>query len=204
MTTQYVLLATGWIMFCLLHSALAATWMEDALRKKMGRLAPWYRLAYNLLAMATVIPPVLMEKLWAGDPLFPPGPWDMARQGIFYSAAAAFIWVVFHYRGTNISGLSPSPEPSAPPVDGEFRTGGPLRYVRHPLYSLAFILLWSRPLTDTALVTNIILCIYIVIGARLEEERLIARFGEEYRVYRTQVSAYFPIPWPGAGNKKKQ
>ncbi|MDH5509103.1 MAG: isoprenylcysteine carboxylmethyltransferase family protein [Nitrospinota bacterium] len=204
MTSQYALLAAAWALFCLFHSLLAATAVESALRRVMGRLAPWYRLMYNIFAIVTVLPPVLMEKRWAGETLLRLGSWDMARQAIFYSVVAAFIWAIFHYRGTNISGLSPSHGPSAPPVDGEFRTGGPLRYVRHPLYSLAFILLWSRPLTDAALVTNLILSIYILLGARLEEERLTSRFGDEYVKYKSGVSAFLPLRWPGAREETRR
>ena len=95
MTSQLALLALAWILFCFLHSLLAASRVEEALRSRMGPLGPWYRLMYNLFALATVIPPALMEKLYAGEPLLDLDPWDTLRQAIFYSAAALFIWVVY-------------------------------------------------------------------------------------------------------------
>jgi len=193
MNPLYVWLALAWVFFCLFHSLLAAPPVEFFLRARLGRLAPWYRLLYNLFAIVTVAPAVYMEKAWAHGPVIELGQWEPARQALFWGALLLFGWVILYYNGTNISGLSPSPGPEALTRDGEFRSGGPLAYVRHPLYSLAFILLWTRPVTDTALVTNIVLCIYIFIGVWLEEQKLSTKFGAEYSNYKQEVPAFLPV-----------
>lgn len=45
-------------------------------------------------------------------------------------------------------------------------------------------------LTSAAVIT-----IYFLIGSRLEENKLIAEYGEVYRRYRCLVPALIPLPW---------
>jgi protein-S-isoprenylcysteine O-methyltransferase Ste14 len=42
------------------------------------------------------------------------------------------------------------------------------------------------------LVTNAVLSAYLIIGTLLEEKRLVAEFGEEYRDYQEQVPMFLP------------
>lgn len=56
-------------------------------------------------------------------------------------------------------------------------------------------MLWTQDLNAAWLLTNSILTVYIWIGSRLEENKLIARHGAVYRHYQTRVPALFP--WPG-------
>ena len=72
-------------------------------------------------------------------------------------------------------------------------TGGILAHVRHPWYGGGLALLWGLPgLTDVSLVTRLILSAYLLIGARLEERKLIGLHGEAYRDYRCRVPMFFP------------
>ena len=65
--------------------------------------------------------------------------------------------------------------------------------LRLSLLAAALALLWGLPeLTDVSLVTRLILSAYLVIGARLEERKLIERYGEPYRAYRRRVPMFFP------------
>ena len=69
------------------------------------------------------------------------------------------------------------------------------RYVRHPLYAATFPILWGLVDSEFALATAIWASAYFWLGSRYEERRLIARYGEAYRRYRTQVPAF--VPWRG-------
>jgi protein-S-isoprenylcysteine O-methyltransferase Ste14 len=72
---------------------------------------------------------------------------------------------------------------------------GPYRWVRHPFYDL--VLLWTVSLS---LVTgNWLLAMLgfsafamMVVRTRIEEEKLIERFGDEYRTYMKQTGRFFP------------
>ncbi|MGH9544960.1 MAG: methanethiol S-methyltransferase [Terriglobales bacterium] len=74
-----------------------------------------------------------------------------------------------------------------------FRTPGPYRYVRHPLYVGWLLVFWSAPLmTSTHLVFAIATTAYILIAIQLEERDLV-RSHPEYAEYRRQVSMLIPI-----------
>ena len=76
-----------------------------------------------------------------------------------------------------------------------FATSGILGVIRHPWYAGGLLLIWSRDLGLTALFINFVLSLYLVIGAFLEERKLIKEFGDDYRQYQNRVSMLFPWKW---------
>jgi protein-S-isoprenylcysteine O-methyltransferase Ste14 len=64
--------------------------------------------------------------------------------------------------------------------------------LRHPQFAAGLIALWSRDLTDTGLVINVVLSLYLIIGAHIEESRLLARYGEAYARYMREVPRFIP------------
>lgn len=69
------------------------------------------------------------------------------------------------------------------------------RYVRHPLYSAAFLLLWGLVDSPFALATAVWASAYLVIGTWFEERKLVRLYGDVYRDYRRRVPAF--LPWKG-------
>jgi protein-S-isoprenylcysteine O-methyltransferase Ste14 len=73
-----------------------------------------------------------------------------------------------------------------------FRTPGPYRYVRHPLYVGWLLMFWSAPvMTSAHLVFAIATTTYILVAIQLEERDLV-RFHGEYAEYRRQVPMLVP------------
>ena len=77
----------------------------------------------------------------------------------------------------------------------ELETAGILGIVRHPWYAGGILVLWSRNLDGSALVVNLVLTAYFIVGAWLEERKLLAQFGDAYRIYQRDVSMLFPLKW---------
>ena len=78
--------------------------------------------------------------------------------------------------------------------------------VRHPWYTGGILLLGVGPKNAAALVTAVVLTVYLILGAYLEERRLVAAFGDEYRRYRREVSMFLPFRWLrglGAARRRK-
>lgn len=74
-------------------------------------------------------------------------------------------------------------------------TTGPYRYVRHPLYSVGFMLYMALGLLAANwFILLVALLAFALISRRtpLEEQRLIERFGDEYRTYMQRTGRYFP------------
>jgi protein-S-isoprenylcysteine O-methyltransferase Ste14 len=74
-------------------------------------------------------------------------------------------------------------------------TSGPYRFVRHPFYVAAGLLMLGVALaTANALVATASVLVVALLAIRTpkEEQKLEERFGEPYRAYRARTGAFFP------------
>jgi len=79
-----------------------------------------------------------------------------------------------------------------------FKTPGPYRLVRHPLYVGWFFAFWSTPtMTTTHLLFALATTAYILIAIQLEERDLVT-FHPEYAEYRRRVPMLIPRTRRGA------
>lgn len=192
--TDLVLIALAWLAYGALHSWLAANQLKQDLCRRWPGLAAGYRLLYNLLALLLLLPPLWLTLRLPGEALWHWPAWvAWPALGL---AVAGFVWSLRWYDGLEFLGIRPWRRQTQDPGEGEALAISPLhRYVRHPWYSLGLLLLWSRDLNAAWLVTALVVTLYVWIGSRLEEAKLIAQYGDRYRRYRDRVPALIPNPW---------
>ena len=78
---------------------------------------------------------------------------------------------------------------------GELETSGVLGMTRHPWYLATLLLIWGRQMDVAAMMVNVILTAYLIVGTYLEEQKLVREFGEKYRNYQKKVSMLLPYQW---------
>jgi protein-S-isoprenylcysteine O-methyltransferase Ste14 len=72
---------------------------------------------------------------------------------------------------------------------------GPYRWVRHPFYDSAALLMVAVSLIAAnwfLLLTGGLAFVLLVLRTRTEEEKLLARFGEPYRAYMKRTGRFLP------------
>jgi protein-S-isoprenylcysteine O-methyltransferase Ste14 len=185
------------LVFVVQHSGM----IRRPFRERLGRvLSPHLLPAVYSIASAFAL--LLLIVLWQRTPvlLSVEGGLRWALRGAFVLAGFGFLWAIHSLRSFDTFGLEPI---RARLRGAESRTlplaiRGPYRWVRHPLYSLFLVFLWTCPdVTADRLLFNGLFTAWIVLGSVLEERDLVREFGEPYLAYQLQVPMLVPWRVPG-------
>jgi len=170
--------------------------VTDFLKEKAGKYYRYYRLFYNLFSILILTPIVvysysIMEKpffTWHGYLL--PLRYLLLLVGllIFYAGSRHYSMRTF----LGINQLNEGVDHGLINNSGMIGKGGIMGVVRHPFYTGSFLVIWAGNLDTTRLIINSILSIYLIVGTMLEEQKLLAEFGDVYRDYQKEVSMLFP------------
>lgn len=188
-------IALAWCAYFALHSALAAPRVKAWVRLRWPQFMPGYRAVYNAIAILALIPVLWLvytgggESLWAWR-----GVWRWVADGVALVAIVCFFASAGMYDMGEFMGLRQLRQHSGEEVQA-FSLSVFHRYVRHPWYCFGLALIWTRDMNGPHLVSAAAITAYFVVGSRLEERQLIARYGEKYRRYMEKVPGLVPLPW---------
>ena len=189
-------LIAAWLGYFVVHSALASLTMKHRVARRWPGLMPAYRLFFNFVAVVGLLVPMWLTFAIGGEPVIRwTGAWWWLANGLAVLALLGFAWSLRYYDGAEFLGLRQLREREQRVGDQErFRLSPLHRHVRHPWYFLGLVLLWTRDMTPAMLASVVMMTLYIVIGSRLEERKLISYYGDAYRQYRQRVPGLVPLP----------
>jgi protein-S-isoprenylcysteine O-methyltransferase Ste14 len=141
-------------------------------------------LALMLSVMAYVLNPRWMR--WSSLELPSWLRWSGAGLG---AASLPLAYWVFHTLGKNITPTVETRE------EHELVTGGPYRWVRHPLYTVGSSFFASLSVVAANWfmgLASVVVLLMLLVRLPKEEEKLIERFGDEYRAYMKRTGRLLP------------
>ena len=194
MISGYIGYGALWMSFALLHSVLASRPVRKAV---MARLGSAERLVYNLVALLHLGVVLLVGRLLLASarPFDLPMWFGVALLTGGLVGTVGLVVVLRTYDLGRFSGLAQWRSGEVDDLVGPTEplvTNGLHEFVRHPLYTAAIVTLWGGASTPFGLATAIFGTLYLVIGLRFEERKLLAIYGDAYRAYRHRVPALFP------------
>lgn len=175
--------------FALVHSLLALPVLQGRIAGQFPLLGRFHRLLYNLIALATFF---WAMSAWHLSPVLyiVPG----AGSLLFHLVQLACLVFLARCAGqTGIGDFLGLKQLRRIAGDRHLVTSGCYARVRHPLYSLSLAFLALNPvMTLKWAILTAFAAAYFAVGARIEERRLCAEFGESYRRYQEQVPMFIP------------
>jgi protein-S-isoprenylcysteine O-methyltransferase Ste14 len=181
-------LALAWIAYAIVHSLLASDVVKAWVARRWPALARRYRLAYNVQSVVLLLPIAVLLHTEPGPAIWV---WHGAAawlaNGLALLAVIALVVVPTGYDTRAFAGLKPEP-----PV---FVIGPWHRVVRHPWYFVGLVVVWTRDMHLSTLVSACAITLYFIVGSRLEEAKLARALGAPYREYLKRVPGLIPRPW---------
>jgi protein-S-isoprenylcysteine O-methyltransferase Ste14 len=199
--TLYALVPLGlsFIAYFVIHSLLASLRFKRWVHHRWPGLMHAYRLTYNLLAILLLIPLLWFMQQSPGPLMWQwSGLLGWVMKGLTAVAVLGFVWSLKSYDNLVFLGWSQwRNRHTAASAEGneQLHISTLHRFVRHPWYFFILVILWTQDLHLAQLLVYGLITIYLLIGSRLEERKLIAHFGQAYTEYCRQVPGLFPLPW---------
>lgn len=190
-----MLLILFWILYFVLHSTLAALKVKEWVRTRLPTSFKYYRLFYNAFALVSFILIMLYQGKLPPHPVVILPAWMLILGYALIVIGMIVISATFkNYDTSEFLGVKPMNEFNhlATPL---IATGLNV-YVRHPIYFGIIVTLGGYLFTafdHKTLAFFSISVIYIIIGAMLEEQKVIVLYGKQYIEYKERVSMLFPL-----------
>lgn len=187
-----IFLGTYWLTYFAIHSLLAANRTKTMINQLAPGLSPYYRLLYNLLAVMLLFPALYMLYFVPSEPLWHwTGYTKLTANSLALLAIIGFLWTLKYYDGMDFLGLRAIKATNVASKD-KFCLSPLHRFVRHPWYSLALVIIWTRDMNAHMLITAVFVTAYFFVGSYWEDKKLLSLYGELYQRYRKAVPGIIP------------
>jgi protein-S-isoprenylcysteine O-methyltransferase Ste14 len=184
-----------WIIYFAVHSILANDGVKSKIYHKLPTFKKYYRLCYNFIAIIFLLPISYFSITELGH-LIVENKILKYLGFIFLCIGTILLFASFSsFNLKEFFGIEQYQEKEEKEEKGKLVISGMYQYVRHPLYfSIIIIFLGILCIFPSIkiLCINTIVYLYLMIGSKLEEKKLIAYFGEEYINYSNKVKGLVP------------
>ncbi len=182
------------IIYFVIHSALASHSVKNILIDKWIA-KKYYRLAFNAVAIISLIPILFAFITIESANLFVSP--HASTIGLTLAGIGILVLLIAlsQYNLSEFSGIQQlRTEKNLPPQT--LKTNGFNAIVRHPLYFAGLMIIWGaflyKPNIKMVIVASIA-TLYLYFGTKLEEQKLLIEFGEEYKIYQNKVAMLIPF-----------
>ena len=195
---KYLILSLVWVGYCALHSFLISIRFTNILTRLLKNYYAFYRIFYVLFSFVSLVLVINYSNQIDNEIIitYTP-PLSIIRYVLMYGSLLIFFWAfffnydflsffgirqIFHFG--KVKNINPSEE---------LKKNGLLGITRHPMYLALIIYLVSQNFRVADIVANIVLIIYVIIGTKLEEKKLVLEFGDAYVKYQKEVPMLIPF-----------
>ena len=195
---KYLLITLMWSGYCSLHSYLISIRFTNLMTRILKDYYAFYRFSYVLISIILLVPLInFTAELDNEVIIIYTLPLSIVRYVLISGSLLMFFWAFFfNYNSLSFFGICQIlnfGKKKKLNQSGEVKKKGLLGIIRHPMYFALIIYLWCQTFTVSAIVVNIVLTIYIIIGTMLEEKKLVLEFSDTYVKYQQEVPMLIPF-----------
>lgn len=175
-----------------LHSLLASNKVKIFFRRVLSEnIMRFYRLLYNIFAAISFLPILYLMITLPDSVLYQvPAPLNILMR---LGQAISLFFLFAALLQTDILSFAGLRQVFEEEKKGALMTGGLYRFVRHPLYTFSLLILWLSPtMSINSFIVYLALTIYVLVGIKFEERKLIREFGQQYVNYRAVTPMLIP------------
>ena len=195
---KYIILSLVWAGYCALHSFLISIRFTNVLTRLLKNYYAFYRLFYVLFSFVLLVLVINYTSKVDNEIIITYAPpWSIIRYALMWGALLMFFWAFFfNYDSLSFFGIRQilhlGKVKNINPSEG-LKKNGLLGITRHPMYLALIIYLLCQNFRMADIVVNIVLIIYVIIGTKLEEKKLVLEFGDTYIKYQQEVPMLIPF-----------
>jgi protein-S-isoprenylcysteine O-methyltransferase Ste14 len=170
------------LLYGFIHSLIAANGFKHHIYRILGDGAKrYYRLFYSIFAVITLLPVLILTALIPDETLYSiPAPWVYLTTALQIISVGLIIYSVMQTGALQFIGLS---QAFGRENKESLNTGG-----------LSLVVIWLTPtMTRNFALLYAALTVYILIGAIVEERKLVQTFGPAYQEYRRKTPFLIPF-----------
>lgn len=191
---SYLILVFLWVLFYFFHSFFASVNIKRKFKAVMGRYYIWYRFLYSIFATGHFLLIFFYTSTLSERPMFNQSPLT-TYIGYMLAGLGTIVLVKSfkHFNNLKFVGLILHDDLKEKEV---LVTKGIHGYIRHPIYTgliSIFLGYYFYQPAPSSLLHFIMLLAYLPIGIHFEEKKLIAFYGDNYKKYKNNVPALFPV-----------